>query len=65
MNSEYLGFLVKFMAGVLGFGIVTHLLGSYIDNLQMFVAPMDLIFIITLVYLNRNKFSEILSTLEV
>jgi hypothetical protein len=66
MNSgEYLGFLFKFILGALGFGIITHTIGNYVDTLKIFIAPIDLIFIITLIYLNRNKFSEIISTLEV
>jgi len=65
MNSgEYLGFLFKFILGALGFGIVTHTIGNYVDSFKIFTAPLDLIFIIALVYLNRNKFSEILTTLE-
>ena len=64
-NGEYLGFLFKFILGALGFGIITHTIGNYVDSLKIFIAPIDLIFIITLVYLNRHKFSEIISTLEV
>jgi hypothetical protein len=64
-NGEYLGFLFKFILGALGFGIITHTIGNYVDSLKIFIAPIDLIFIIALVYLNRNKFSEIISTLEV
>ena len=63
-NSEYISFLIKFIAGVLLFGITTHLIGSYFEPLKIFIAPLDLIFIITLVYLNRNIFSNIIATLE-
>ena len=63
-NSSYISFLIKFVAGTLGFGITTHIIGSFVDELKIFIAPIDLIFIVTLIYLNRDKFSEILSTLE-
>ena len=63
-NSEYLRFLFKFILSLLVFGLITHSVGNYIEGFKIFTAPLDLIFIITLVYLNRNKFSEILTTLE-
>jgi hypothetical protein len=63
-NSEYLIFLLKFILAVLGFGLLTNALGNYVEGFKVFTAPLDLIFIITLVYVNRNKFSEILTTLE-
>lgn len=63
-NSEYLSFLLKFILAVLGFGLLTNALGNYFEGFKVFTAPLDLIFIITLVYVNRNKFSEILTTLE-
>lgn len=63
-NSSNLVFIFKFILGALGFGIVTHTIGNYVDSFQIFIAPLDLIFIIALIYLNRNKFSEILTTLE-
>jgi hypothetical protein len=63
-NSDYLVFIFKFILGALGFGVITHAIGNHIESFQVFVTPLDLIFIIALVYLNRNKFSEILTTLE-
>ena len=63
-NSEYLRFILKFILGIALFGFVTNSIGSYVESFKVFIAPLDLIFIIVLVYVNRNKFSEILTTLE-
>ena len=63
-NNEYLRFLLKFILGIALFGFVTNTIGNYVESFKVFTAPLDLIFIIVLVYVNRNKFSEILTTLE-
>jgi hypothetical protein len=63
-NSEYLRFILKFILGIALFGFVTNSIGNYVESFKVFIAPLDLIFIIVLVYVNRNKFSEILTTLE-
>jgi len=63
-NSEYLRFILKFILGIAVFGFVTNSIGNYVESFKVFTAPLDLIFIIVLVYVNRNKFSEILTTLE-
>ena len=63
-NSEYLRFILKFILGIAVFGFVTNYIGNYVESFKVFIAPLVLIFIIVLVYVNRNKFSEILTTLE-
>jgi len=63
-NSDNFNFLIKFIALILGFGIFTHLIASFIEELKIFVAPIDLIFIIYMVYNNREKFNDIIATLE-
>jgi hypothetical protein len=62
MNNDFL-FFIKFLAGIVGFGIFTHLIGNA-TGLELFVFPVDIIFIATMIYLNRNKFVEIISSLE-
>lgn len=63
MNSNDFVFFIKFMASIVFFGIFTHVIGNA-SGLGLFVLPVDLIFIATMIYLNRGKFEEIISSLE-